>query len=170
MEEFFVLVLGVALFVFFSDIVLMLFVRIGVFSLMILAACYAQEIVASTLVDSGLITHYSLATIIGFGAVILLCWPLFQWSGEVCCRNPTNVQAVGLDVLRAGLLIAVMVAGFATLATAVTGGKPPLGTWIWLLILAGCAAGADVCFPSVFGGAVQLISTKTTVFGGKRNA
>lgn len=152
-----------ALVLFFGDILLMLAIRIGMFLLMLWVVCLIQKSVASVLIDSGLITHTAAANLIAFVAVMFLCCSLLHWSsGAASSRVVTDVQAVGLDVFRVGLLLALGAALFIT-QTAVASGKLLLVSWIWLMILAVFAAGLDVCIPSLLGGTVNLVSPKVTL-------
>lgn len=171
MEWFVVLALFLGLILLFGDILMMLGIRIGMFLLMLWVVCLIQKSVATVLMGSGLITHLAVANLLGFVAVMFLCCSLLQWSSGVAANaKQSDSKTVGIDVFRVGLVVAV---GFALLVTlsAVATGKLLLISWIWLMILAVFAAGLDVCFPSILGGTVKMVSPKiTSTKGGSRNA
>jgi len=165
MEWVVALVLLAALVFVFGDVMLMLAIRLGTFLLMLWIVCLIQKSVASVLVDSGLIAHIAVANLLGFVAIAFLCCSLLQWSsGVVSAPGATDSQIVGIDSFRVGLLVAMAVAIFLTL-TAVAAGKLLLISWIWLMILAVFAAGLDVCFPSMLGGAIDMVSPKVSSKG-----
>jgi hypothetical protein len=164
MEWLIALALLFALIFLFGDILLMLVVRIGMFLLMLWVACVIHGSLVKVLVESELIDDIAVANLLGFVAVLFVCCSLLRWSSGLAVAgvHKSDVQIVGLDAFRVGLIVAV---GFALLITlaAVTTGKLLLVSWMWLLILAVLAAGLDVCFPSVLGGATRLFSPKITL-------
>ena len=170
MEWLVALILTFVLILIFGDILMMLAIRIGMFLLMLWLVCLIQKSVATVLVDSGLIVSPGPANLIGFAMVMFLCCSLLHWSSRAAASaEQSDAHAVALDSFRVGLVVAIGVALLITL-TAVASGKVILVSWIWLMILAVCAAGLDVSVPSFLGGAVKTISPKvTSSSGGSRD-
>lgn len=173
MEWVVALVLLAALILAFGDVMLMLAIRVGTFLLMLWIVCLVQKSVTSVLVSSGMIDSLTVANLFGFVTVAFLCCSLLQWSSGVIQTNAiSDSQAVGFDAFRVGLLVAMGVAIFLTLS-AVAAGELLLVSWVWLTILAVFAAGLDVCFPSMLGGTVDMVSPKiystTSNEGGAEN-
>tara|TARA_R110002049_G_scaffold124814_3_gene280363 strand:+ start:8745 stop:9263 length:519 start_codon:yes stop_codon:yes gene_type:complete len=162
MEWFVVLALLLGLILVFCDILLMLTIRFSMFLLLLWGVCLIHKSVTIMLMDSGLIMHHAVANLLGLAVVMFLCCSLLKWSSGVAANAElSDLQTVGIDVFRIGLLIAV---GFALLITlmGVAAGKLLLISWVWLMILAVFASGIDVCFPSILGETVKVVSPKIT--------
>ena len=167
MEWLVVLALLAILLLLFGDILMMLVIRIGMFILLLWMVCMIQRSVASVVMQTELFSSPVAANLVGFVAVMFLCCSLLYWSSHAASSAVNAAQMVGVDAFRVGLLVAIGTGLLITLG-AVASDQLLLISWIWLTILAVFAAGFDVCFPSVLGGTVNMLTPEISSNTNKR--
>lgn len=139
----------------FGDVLFLLVCRFIALLICMWLAMAIHHRLAHFLMDIGLTKEPHWAGVYSFFAVLGICWFLLRWIGvRVRSGAVGDVEAVGLDGFRIGLVCAICFAIFLMLAS-LSAGQLLLVSYIWMSVFAIAIAGMDVCCPAVLGRAAR---------------
>lgn len=137
------------LFYAFSDVLMMLALRLLALSLMVAIAAFCHRGLSSFVLTSGMTNQAWIAHVISLSALLILCFGILRWMARsVQAEAVSDGAAVALDLGRVSLVFVILLLLLTMFGVAVTG-QLILSSLIVQLLFVTTFSCVDVCFPTV---------------------